>query len=422
MKLFGITAPFTGSGKTLATLALLSRMQDSISFKIGPDFLDGQIHSSVSGVRSPTIDRWLQGSAYKGIPCYFGEQYSIGIVEGVMGFYDSGMKKDLSTYYYFTRFGIPYIVVLNVWNMAESAFNVAKGFIRKNCLGVIINNYASEKHLEMIRQKFEGKGVRVIGAIPHSNSLSLPERHLGLDNSVDPERIRKIALESGKYIDISFMEDIPDFPCNDMPASGESQGNKNIWIAYDNAFNFYYETSIRSLKRIGEIHYFSPLKDEVPEDPDMVYIGGGYPEIYADTLSKSSKTISGLRDAFESGIPILAECGGLMYLEDRIETERGSRKLTGIFPGVVNANGRLTLSYTRMRAERSSILFRKGETVYGHEFHYSSITDPSEKILRNLTGRGIDGKDGIQYRRTFGSYSHFDLDRYSRRIERAINS
>lgn len=420
MKLIGVTAPFTGSGKTLVTLALLARLPDSISFKIGPDFLDSQIHSSVSGTRSPSIDRWLQGTSYRKIPCYYGEGYSTGVVEGVMGLYDSGAEKDVSTHYYFSRLGIPYILVINVWNMAESAYNIARGFLGKGCIGVIVNNYYSGAHLEMIRRKFEEKGVKVIGAIPHSNDLTLPERHLGLDSSVNPDKIREVAGYAGSFIDTSFMENVPDYTCDNIDPPPASKGRKSIWIAYDNAFNFYYQTSISALERMGEIRYFSPLRDEVPEEPDLIYIGGGYPELYAKRLAENRKTISGLRDASESGVPILAECGGLMYLEDRIETENGPRNLAGIFPGIVKANSRLTLGYTRMRASKTSILFRKGEVAYGHEFHYSSIEDPSEKVLCNLIGRGIDGMDGIQVRKTFGSYSHFDLERYSRRIERIL--
>lgn len=419
MKLVGITAPFTGSGKTLATMALLSRIPDSLSFKIGPDYIDGQMHAMVSGRRTISIDRWLQGRKYSTMPCRFAGRYSTGIVEGVMGFRDSGSATDLSTHFYFERMRIPYILVINVSRMAESSYYMARGFMGKRCLGIIINDYYSEKHLEMVEKVFRDKGVRIIGKIPHNCDLMLPERHLGIGTDVSPDKVRKIADSAGKEIDISFLSELNDMPCEEQ-TQFVSKGNKKIWVALDRAFNFYYESSLSALARLGEIHYFSPLENEVPENPDLIYVGGGYPELHAERLAENRRTTSAIQDASESGVPVIGECGGLMYLENRILQGNREYQMTGVFPGTVNGTGKLTLGYTKMKAVSGSLLFRKGETAYGHEFHYSTVSDSTGKRLLNLIGKGMDGMDGVQSWNTFASYSHFDLERYFSRIRKAV--
>ncbi len=420
MKLVGVTAPGTGSGKTLLTLALLSRIPGSISFKIGPDFIDTQIHSSISGVRSPTIDRWLQGRNFRSVPCRFSDSYEVGIVEGVMGMYDSGTSMDVSTAYYFRKMKIPYILVINVSGSAESAYYSSRGFMRKGCLGVVINDHYSDKHLEIVRKEFEKHNVRVIGAIRHSDQLKLPERHLGLDTETDPATIRNAAKIAGEKLDLSFMDQLDMHKCEPLESPSHER-NKSIWVAMDKAFNFYYEGSLRRLSKMGKLNYFSPLEGEVPEDPDLIYIGGGYPELYADVLSKQKKPKKAIQQVSEAGIPVLAECGGLMYLEKYIETDNSRLEMVGLFPGTVRKNRQLTMSYTRLRATGTSLLFRKGEIAYGHEFHYSSIDDSTPKMLSNIVGKGIGGKDGLMVRKTFGSYSHFDLDRYHNRLEASMS-
>ena len=191
-------------------------------------------------------------------------------------------------------------------------------------------------------------------------------------------------------------------------------------MAYDNAFNFYYGESLDFLGRIGKIHYFSPLKGEIPENPHMIYLGGGYPELYASSLSGNSDLSHALRTFSEQGVPILAECGGLMYLESAFESEGASMKFPGIFGGRVKMTGKLTLGYTKLNVLKDNLLFRRGETVYGHEYHYSEIEDSSEKTMQNILGKGIKGYDGLYKMNTQGSYSHFDLMRYGKRLARSI--
>ncbi len=423
MKILGVTAPMTGSGKTTVTLALLSKLENSISFKIGPDYIDGQLHRMVSGRPTVSIDRWLQGNDYRNIIGRYGAGYSFCVVEGVMGLKDSGSQANLSTSYYFEKLGIPYILVVDISKVAESAFYIAKGFMGKHCIGVILNNYHSESHRASVEREFLKHGTKIIGSIPYNPRNTLPERHLGISLDVNNENIRRIASDVGSYLDMNFVDEMPQYP-ESKPLVHQSFGGKklNIYIAKDEAFNFYYETSLSALEAMGELHYFSPLKNEAPENPDLIYFGGGYPELYAKELSSATRSRAATTEYSEQGVPIIAECGGLMYLESSIETSDGKYPLAGVFPGTVKQNGKLTLSYTKLAAKSDSILFKKGDTVYGHEFHYSSIDDPSHKVLSNIIGKGISGEDGLQRGNTFGSYSHFDFSRYYKRLYKSLSS
>ena len=421
MKVFGITAPMTGSGKTTVTLAFLSRLKNSTGFKIGPDYIDGGLSSRVTGNRTWNIDRWIQGKAYSGVLAGAASKYDYGVVEGVMGLYDSGSPINLSTYYYFRKFSIPYVLVIDVSKLAESAYYIAKSFITRFTLGVVINRYASQRHLEMVSKPFTEHGIPILGAIPREDRFTVPERHLGLHTGQEMDDILEKASMVSNYLDMEFIENLPERDFQQPSPARISGGGKNIWIALDRAFNFYYADSIWALERIGKVNYFSPVSGEYPENPDMVYFGGGYPELYAPELSANHALSEMIRDYSESGGNIIAECGGLMYLEKKMETESGVYSMGGVFNGTVKKNERLTLSYTQLKVVQDSLLFRKGEVVRGHEFHYSSIVDHGEKSLVNIIGKGIDGTDGLKIKNTLGSYSHFSLNRYSKRLERKIN-
>lgn len=418
LKVFGITAPSTGSGKTTVTMAFLSALKNSVSCKIGPDYIDPGLESAVTGSRTYNIDRWIEGKPYERTLVNLAARYDYAVVEGVMGLYDSGSPIDLSTNFYFRKFKIPYVLVVDCSKTAESTYYIAKGFLGKHCLGVVLNNYGSEKHLNMVRDEFVKHGIRIIGAVPRNPDVGIESRHLGLLTGLETPDVKKKAQEVARYLDTSFVNELPVISNNITTSVTPASSKKiNIWIAFDTAFNFYYASSLDYLERYGNIHYFSPVKGEYPENPDLVYFGGGYPELFARELSENRKCIESVRDLSESGIPVIAECGGLMYLEGSISTDNGDYRMAGIFPGKVVMNKKLTLSYTRMIAENDSVMFRRGETVYGHEYHYSTTDDPSQKFLKNLNGRGIDGiYDGLSLKNTQATYSHFSLQRYGKRL------
>ncbi|QRF75185.1 cobyrinic acid a,c-diamide synthase [Thermoplasmatales archaeon] len=420
MKLFGITAPSTGSGKTSVTLGILSNLKNATSFKIGPDYIDPMLSSSITGNQTHNLDRWIQGRHFRKALELASSKFDYGVVEGVMGLHDSGMDMDLSTYFYFRALKIPYILVIDVSKLAESAYYMASGFLGKLALGVIINNYYSEKHLQMVSKPFLEHNVKIIGAIPHSEDLSIPERHLGLFMVNEVENLSGKAREIGRHINMDFLDSVPDVHYPVLKSEIPEKGSSSIWIARDGAFSFYYGSTMEFLERLGEINYFSPVSGEVPENPDFVYFGGGYPELYAKSLSEASKLRSSIRDVSESGIPVIGECGGLMYLESNLSVEGRDYAMSGVFSGSAEMTGHLTLGYTELYVVKDNPLFSMGETVYGHEYHYSNISDSTEKTMKNLRGRGIDGMDGMVSRNTLGSYTHIDFLRYGKRVRKLV--
>ncbi|MEM0141422.1 MAG: cobyrinate a,c-diamide synthase [Thermoplasmatales archaeon] len=421
MKLIGIAAPMTGSGKTTVSISLLSRIKKSVGIKVGPDYIDTGLLSRVSGQRAWNIDRWIQGKSYGKIFQRLAGKYDVGVVEGVMGLYDSGFKVDVSTMYYFRKFKVPYILVIDVSKLADSAYYIAKSFLSKNAVGVILNKYGSEKHLEMVSKPFKKNRVKIVGAIPADENVAIEERHLGLKTAGEIADVKGIAERVSRHIDFSFLDDLPEYVSNEDSYENGSSGSKSIWVAFDNAFNFYYADSLEALERLGKVHYFSPIKGEIPEDPDLIYIGGGYPELYSEALSSQKKLLKFMKDYSGSGGRAIAECGGLMYLEKEILVNGSRYEMTGVFQGSVSMNNRPVIGYTELSVLKDSILLKKGETARGHEFHYSSINDPGYKSMKNLIGRGIDGYDGRVERNVLGSYSHFSLSAHYKRLQRVLH-
>ena len=420
MRTIGVASPVTGSGKTTVSAALLQGLPSSIPIKIGPDYLDPSILSSVSGVTALNMDRWVQGRNYMKYLGDISEKYEWGIFEGVMGLHDSGSPMDVSTYYYLRRLKIPYLLVMDVSRMAESAYYAARGFLSPLSIGVVLNNYYSEGHLRMASKEFIRHGIRIVGEIPHDPSMAMEERHLGLRNDLDPVVIREKAGKVLHYLDLDYiMEKAGDLHVQKSVSQEKFPKKLRVAIANDRAFSFYYRSSIDFLSGIGSVEHFSPLGNEVPESPDIIYLGGGYPEVYAEELQRNSRSMEFIRSSAENGKVIIAECGGLMYLQDSIEMRGKRYRMASVFRGEVKWSDRVKIAYTSLQAISDNLLFRKGERAYGHEFHYS-ILDTSEKMtMKNILGTGINGYDAMNRYNTMASYSHFDLNRYGKRILRA---
>ncbi|MGB9815115.1 MAG: cobyrinate a,c-diamide synthase [Thermoplasmata archaeon] len=417
MKLLGITAPFTGSGKTTVTLAISEHLRNSAVFKIGPDFIDTGLARSITGY-AENIDRYLEGKNYKKLICEASKKYDYGIFEGVMGLHDSGLEFDNSTYYYFRRLGIPHLIVIDVSRLAENAYYIFKGMRNSLTLGVILNNYHGEKHLRMVEREFIKHNVRIYGRIPFKRDISIEERHLGLKTFMEMDDLKNKIKVVKEYMDFEFLEYLPDFSCNHNE-NFVNQG-KNILVAMDRAFNFYYQYNLNLLSRIGNLKFFSPLKNESFDDGDFIYIGGGYPELYKEELERSNKTRESIIDAFNNNKIIYGECGGLMYLMEKIDNGKGEYKMVGLFPGNVRERSGLVLGYTELIARRDYFIFRKGDMFRGHEFHYSSIESDGPFALEMRRGKGIDGRDGLYRKNAFGSYTHIHFFPYRERIYRFI--
>ena len=426
-----IAGTHSGCGKTTVTLGILAALKKRgyrvQPFKAGPDYIDTGLHRLITGTTSRNLDLWMCGKDYV-TDCFskYSAEADISVVEGVMGMYDG----DRSTANLAEILGLPVLLVVDGYGMAESAGAVVKGFLEYsnkiqdaryklkmgkdpeglelaacslslNFAGVIFNRIGSERHYKRVKESV--RGVPVLGYLPRNLDFEIPHRHLGLvvaeENPMASKKIDKLADTALEYIDVEAIIQNKDFPLplvpshqgrgNDnvpSPLMGEGQGGGvtdshkiKIAVAYDKAFCFYYEDNLDLLRREGaEIVPFSPLSDsKIPEGIDALYIGGGYPELYADELSGNRPILESIKNFSEKGMPLYAECGGFMYLTEGIyNLENNYFPMAGVFPLRTKMTGRRArLGYREAVFKEDSLLGNKGFVVRGHEFHYSEILD-----------------------------------------------
>ncbi len=441
-----IAGTHSGCGKTTVTLGLLAALKkkglEVQSFKAGPDFIDSGLHRMITGRHSRNLDLWMCKERYV-MDCYrrHSAAADISVVEGVMGLYDGA----LSTATLASQLELPVVVVIDAYGMAETAGAIVRGFtsysteVRK-CrsardndteaapliAGVILNRIASEGHFRRIRASIEE--VPVLGYLPRELAFEIPHRHLGLtvaeEAPITKENIDRLAEAVLKYIDVDeligisrqkqqvsspFASDLPSFRASEISHS-------RIAVAYDAAFCFYYEDNLDLLKDAGAaIVSFSPLSDPgIPEDVDAVYVGGGYPELHARTLSENMPMLRSVRKWADSGKPLYAECGGLMYLSRGIHDFDGNLfGMACVFPFETKMKkGRSRLGYREVTLKEDCLLGRKGEVLRGHEFHYSEIAEATEhKMIEHAysvtNGNGEELQpEGYRIRNAVASYIH----------------
>ena len=416
MRSFGITAMSTGSGKTSVTSAMLYSLNRSIQIKIGPDFIDPLVLKSVNGSKGYNLDRWIQGSNYMKIPGMAAAHKNYAVYEGVMGFYDSGLGKHYSTQAYFERLNIPYILVVDVLKYGESIYYNTVGFKRKSMLGVILNRYSTERHLELVEKPFEEHGVKILGSIPYREDFEINERHLGINIEEGQRKALMIGKGMSQYVDLDFIDEIEDREYDPIFPQENQRRDIRISVAMDSAFNFYYRNSLDYLERNFTVQYFSPLKNEIPDDPDFVYLGGGYPELHGDELENANETVEFLRDFHRNGGMIYSECGGTMFLLETLETEQRKYRMAGIFKGKSYMEKRPVLSYTELNGDANNPIFPKDQVIRGHEFHYSRIETKEKTAFEMKRGQGIGGRDGMFKGNALGMYTHIDMMRYGNKV------
>lgn len=399
-------------------MAALCRKYSVQPFKVGPDFIDPGHHTHICERPSRNLDSFIMGE--KGILETFArasKNADFCIIEGVMGLYDGLDATEIaSTAHVAKILDVPVLLVVDVGGASRSIAAVVKGFSefdKINIGGIILNNAGSERHVNLIRDSLSGAGIRipVVGALSKNKELSIPSRYLGLhmagENSLNTQLLSEF-IE--KYIDMEAVKKIASTftaPIVELKEPEETF-NVRIGIAQDSAFCFYYQDSLDSLERMGaECIFFSPMNDELPE-VDGLYLGGGYPELYAKEL-ESSGTRRQIKKVADDGMPIYGECGALMYLNETLTTDRTYR-----MAGILGAGSRMTeklqaLGYTEAEVVSSSPFSKKGTIIRGHEFHYS-VTEcgrDSRFAYRLKRGKGIvDGKDGLMEHNTMASYMH----------------
>lgn len=424
-----IAAPHSGSGKTTLScglMASLARTHTVQAFKCGPDYIDPAYHAVATGRPSRNLDTWLMPHhAVRQTYSRAMVDADIAIIEGVMGLYDGydALTEAGSTAEIAKLLGAPVILVIDVGKMARSAGAIALGcqqFDRDLTIGgVICNNVASDTHARWVREAIESIGIPVLGCVPRTPEITLPERHLGLHTAHEQTNpsalIEQIADVITQHIDLEHIWKIAQ-SASTLYVEPESlsiypKATTKIAVARDKAFNFYYEDNIELLKRAGaEIVFFSPLIDsQLPSDIHGLYIGGGYPELYPEALSNNTSLLTQMQSMIEDGIPTYAECGGLMLLTEAFVDRQGQTyKLAGAISGTTTMSDKLNMGYRTITAQQDTLLLHAQETMRGHEFHYSKWdidhTNPAYHITPRYNMQHTP--EGYTHKHVLASYVH----------------
>jgi len=436
VKAFIIAGTHSGCGKTSISLGLMAslarrgiRVQP---FKCGPDFIDPGHHALACAgggqpVPSHNLDGWMLGeSTNLDIFNRYAADSDVAVIEGVMGLFDgiSGTGDAGSTAQMAKILGLPVILVVDARSMARSAAALVTGYADFDpevaIAGVIFNRVGSQSHAELLREAMTlVPDVPVLGCLGRDEDISTPSRHLGLvtpeQDGPDLSRYQRLAdwVEAGLDPD-ALLASVPEVEAV-APFEPVPQLPKVIiGLARDNAFCFYYEENLRLLREAGaRLIEFSPLNDtRLPERLDGLYLGGGYPELYAFELSQNTRIRREIKEFCESGRPVYAECGGFMLLMNDIVTGRGRYAMAGVYPVRAEMGEKFrALGYREVAVREATTLGPAGTTARGHEFHYSSIQAPPSENLHpvyDLAGRKgpLETPEGFVTWNTLGSYVH----------------
>ena len=415
-----LSAMMSGSGKTVMTtailLALRRRGQNLISFKCGPDYIDPMYHTRVLGIPCRNLDLFLMGSRAVAEELSANGPYDLAVIEGAMGFYDGiGGTTRASAYEIVSQTNTP--VLLVVRSKGQSATLAAQlcgmlKFRENPCLAGVIFTECTERlyaHLKPIVER--ETGLSVFGYLPRMEEAVIDSRHLGLVTAEEIEdfggRFSKVADQLEKTADLDGILRMAE-QFQTAPAGGAvtdvmqtAADPVRIAIARDEAFCFYYESSFEALRRAGaELVWFSPVRGEhFPENVHGLYLGGGYPERYAAALSENENILAAIRSARSDGMPIVAECGGFLYLLEKLEGEDGNvYPMAGVLPGNgFRTKGLRRFGYTVLQADTDSLLFRAGENVPAHSFHHWDASDPGSGFLVRKAADLIQSGESFDY-------------------------
>ncbi|MEI6043989.1 MAG: cobyrinate a,c-diamide synthase [Chloroflexota bacterium] len=405
-----IAGASSGVGKTtFATglvLALKNRGRKVQPFKVGPDYLDPTYHSRASGLPSRNLDTWMLPpqnllELYQRVA----KSVDICLVEGVMGLYDgkNGRDEDGSTAALAKLLGAPVVVVMDVGKLSRTAGAIALGLQKfdpkLNLAGFLLNNVGSATHYKWVQQAIEAAtGLPVLGGLPKNRKYALPERHLGLVPAGEGLKegeleatLAKLAEEIAHMVDLDALERLATTASFEQtrvspklfPAEPLSKIVR-LGLAYDAAFGFYYQDNLDLLQAWGaEIVPFSPMVDqELPPNLDGLYIGGGFPEVFARDLAANQAMHQAIREFAWQGLPVYAECGGLMYLcQALVDFEGRVYPMVGLLPyRTVMQNRRLKIGYAEASACSGHPLVEPGTILRGHEFHWSLLESDFDPV------------------------------------------
>ncbi|MBD2431180.1 MULTISPECIES: cobyrinate a,c-diamide synthase [Fischerella] len=406
----------SGVGKTTVTLTLLAslcrRSQQVQSFKVGPDYIDPMFHQHVTGRACRNLDPILTSPSYVQ-QCFARHSQGVkyALVEGVMGLFDGvsslvtshlsfanhqeQMTDYASTAHIARLLDLPVVLVIDCSRLSGSVAAIAHGYSsfdpRIKIAGVILNRVGSDRHLQLLKDSLAPLQLPILGVLRRQDNITIPDRHLGLVPTAELPQLNAL---------IDRLADLGDL-CFDwerllplLQVSGETLPQPlplvrggigvRIAVARDRAFNFYYQDNLDLLQQLGaELVFWSPLEDAgLPEGVQGMYFGGGFPEVFAQQLAENTVAKAAIKTSILSGMPTIAECGGLMYLCEQIVDFAGkSWAMVGVLPTTAVMSGHLTLGYRRAVVLEDSFLVSAGTTVCGHEFHRSYLMSNFEQPL-----------------------------------------
>jgi cobyrinic acid a,c-diamide synthase len=428
-----VAGPASGVGKTTIALGLMAAFRRRglavQPFKCGPDFIDAGHHTRVCDRPSRNLDGWmLSGETNRAVFAKHAAIADIAIVEGVMGLFDGARNTgEGSTAALAKHLRLPVLLVVDASRMAASVAALVRGFetfdpaVRVG--GVLFNQVGSAGHYGLLRDALEQAGCApALGYLPTDSSLHIPERHLGLytahEDVLSTTALDHLSSLIEQFIDldrvlnIAALEDVvSDRSADRSPVVGETV---RIAVARDRAFCFYYQDNLDALRAGGaEIVEFSPLTDRLlPDGTDALYIGGGYPELYAAELSANHSMRNAIAQFVERGGPTYAECGGLIYLGRHLRLQDGGDlvPMVGALPlGTMVTDRLVRFGYTEVSFTSDCLLGRAGTIARGHSFHYSTIDGVPDLACAyrvRSTLSGIEAPEGYVVRNLLASYIH----------------
>ena len=442
----------SGVGKTTITLAILAWLKEQgkavQSFKVGPDYIDPMFHTLTTGIPCRNLDPILTSEVYVQ-NCYqlHSQKAQYGVIEGVMGLFDGIGYLDArsthlndrgSTAHMARLLNLPVALVLDCSRLSSSVAAIASGYARLDpqvkIAGIILNQVASDRHLELLSTALETIAMPILGVFRRDRDFQIPDRHLGLVPSGELTNIQQILAKLAHIADLSldWKQLLPlmaiqtvkinqkgrdvtgsrDVTCNVSTGVNLTTEKIRIGVARDRAFNFYYQDNLELLEQLGaELVFWSPMAEaQIPPDLQGLYFGGGFPEMFAQELAINQGVLQHLRKLITAGMPTYAECGGLMYLcQQLIDLEGKTYPMVGVLPSTVTMQARLTLGYRQGVALEASSAIATGQTVVGHEFHRSQLVNEPVNPLWQLQGfhrSSLATPEGWQIDNIHASYLH----------------
>ncbi|MBU4374565.1 MAG: Ni-sirohydrochlorin a,c-diamide synthase [Euryarchaeota archaeon] len=442
----------SSAGKTTISIGIMSVLKDLgyevQPFKVGLDFIDPSYHTEVTGRYSRNLDGYLMPEqAVREVYSHAVPGADIAVIEGVRGLFEGlSATSDIgSTAQIAKLLDCPVILVINARSITRSTAALVSGYKsfdpEVNIVGVILNNIGSSRHAEKAREAIETyTGTPVIGEIPRNDSMKISMRHLGLIPALEGRRkvagfdenlgniknIIREGIDIDRLISLAGTAEALIKPKEDIFKPFASKDTVRLGVALDEAFNFYYRDNLDLLELAGaELVYFSPVNDHALPHVDGLYIGGGYPELLAQELEDNESMRHAVNQASAEGMPIYAECGGLMYLAQEIKTgkynmaemEGGAFRMAGAIPGRTLMGHKRVVSYNVGSFVIDNVIGKAGTSFIGHEFHHSEIVDIPEDTafaIRLTRGTGIRGElDGILVGNTMAAYAHLHAASYT---------